>query len=162
MPNHRGFLTSRELGVPWYRVAWNYVIGGISRWMPPCRAKNLMLKHLLGVGFGPRMNAMINVDVFLDMWRPDLIFFGDGVFTGCGARFLSHRIVRREGRFKVQYGSIRLGEGAFVGGWSTVEGDVEIGDGASVASMALVPWGHTVGAGRSARASGVVARLLPV
>ena len=158
MPNKRGFITCKDMGVSPLRLLWNYAIGGISRWLPPCTLKNLLLKYALGVRFGPKMNATVNVDVIIDPWFPSIITFEDDVFTGWGARFLTHRIVRKDGKLVIQKGPIRLRHGCFVGGWTLIEGNTEVGEGAVVASLAILSWGKRVPPGAVAKAPGIVAR----
>jgi len=160
MPNARGFVTTKDMDVHPLRLLWNYSVGGVCRWLPPCTLKNWILDKCLGVNFGPKRNASLNLDVIIDPWRPDLIHVGDDVFTGWGVRLLSHRIVSNDGQLSFQYGPIIIGEGAFIGGWATVEGDVEIGAKARIGSFSLVPWGKKIAAGCTARAPGVVATVV--
>lgn len=76
--------------------------------------------------------------MIIDPIRPDLISIEDDVFIGWGARLFTHMIIPDGENYKCTVGSIRIYEGAFIGGYTTIRPNVSIGREAYIGSDSLV------------------------
>lgn len=150
----------REFKKPW-RIYWNYIRLAFANKLPPSDAKNWVVKQV-GVNLGD--DVFISPDVTLDPIFPEYIHIGDDVFLGWNTRIFAHMvtpytnktfrklksmegdrikhldvIVTNKGyRFIIAAGEVWIGDGAFVGAYTTVRPGVRIGDNAIIGSDSLV------------------------
>jgi len=158
-----------------FKIYRNYLRLAFANRMPPGKFKNRVVR---GMGVDMKEGVFISPGVILDPIFPEFIHLGRNVVLGWNARIFSHIVtpyhrdtmlkfmdMEKEGRIKVlktvssddgKYqlilaaGEIWIGDGAFVGGFTTVRAGVKIGEGAIVGSDSLVtkdipPWKIAIG-----------------
>jgi acetyltransferase-like isoleucine patch superfamily enzyme len=114
-----------------WRVARNFVVIYLCRYLPSLRAKN-MLYRSLGVRVGPRTAAGLSAT--LDIFFPELITIGDNTIVGYDSVILTHEYLRDE----LRTGPVVVGRDVVIGAGCTVLPGVVIGDGAVVSAHSLV------------------------
>lgn len=155
---------------PKFRVYVNYAKWKIADMHPPGKAKNRWLRRM-GVDIG--RDVFVSPGVIIDPVFPEYIHIRDYAVLGWNARIFAHIVtpytrkvfkkfmdMHEEGRLKVldiivgdnkkfklilAAGEIWIGDGAFIGGFTTIRAGVRIGEGAIVGSDSLVtkdipPW----------------------
>lgn len=92
----------------------------------------VFLYRRIGIKIGK--GAFISPDVILDPHFPELIEIGEYAILGWGCHLFTHEFTGSSYRA----GRIRVGDGAVIGGFTTLRGGVTIGEKAQVASMSIV------------------------
>lgn len=114
------------------KVAYNFLIIELSRFIPFLEFKNLILRYLLGMKIGK--NASIGIGVTFDFFHPRWIMIGEDVILGYNCTILCHEFLPREYRL----GEVFIGDGVLVGANTTILAGVSIGEGAIVGAGSLV------------------------
>jgi serine acetyltransferase len=113
------------------RLMHRYLVVGAASWVPLSGLKVLLLRTT-GMRIG--RNVFISPGVVIDPIFPELIRIDDEAVLGMGCRVLTHEYTSTH--FRVA--RVRIGEGAVVGGFSTVRGGVRVGKRATVGLHSLV------------------------
>ncbi len=133
------------------RVAFNFLIISLCRYLPFLGLKNYLCRSLLGVKVG--RDVSIGLMVMFDVFFPQLISVGDNSIIGYNATVLTHEFLVEEFR----KGPVEIGANVLIGSNVTILPGVRIGDGARVGAGSLVNRDippHTL-------AAGVPARIIP-
>ena len=128
--------------VPLWRVARNFLVVYLCRYLPSLPLKNLLYRSL-GVRVGRRTVAGLGAT--LDVFFPQLISIGDDTIIGYNTVILAHEFLRRE----LRTGPVVIGADVMIGANCTILPGVVIGDGAVISAHSLVnddvPAGGVVG-----------------
>lgn len=92
----------------------------------------IIIYRLIGMKIGK--GVYISPEVILDPHFPELITIDDHVIIGWGARLFTHEYSM--GKYRI--GRISIGEGALIGGYSTIRGGVTIGKMAEIPYSSLI------------------------
>jgi len=114
------------------RVAYNFALITLCRYLPFLGVKNFLYRHCLGVRVGRR--ASVGLMVMLDVFFPHYISIGDNSIIGYNTTILCHEFLVPEYRI----GRVEIGSGVLIGANCTILAGVRIGDGATVAAGSLV------------------------
>lgn len=120
----------RIVGLP--RVAFNFLIITLCRYLPFLGLKSFLYRRLLGVKLGK--DVSVGLMAMFDVFFPQLISIGDDAIIGYNATILTHEFLVREYR----KGPVEIGSGVLIGSNATVLPGVRIGDGAVVGAGSLV------------------------
>jgi acetyltransferase-like isoleucine patch superfamily enzyme len=120
----------RIVGLP--RVAFNFLVITLCRYLPFLGLKSFLYRRLLGVKLGK--NVSVGLMAMFDVFFPQMILIGDDTIIGYNATILTHEFLVREYR----RGPVEIGSGALIGSNATVLPGVRIGDGAVVGAGSLV------------------------
>lgn len=132
-----------------FRVAFNFIVITISRYIPWLGVKNAMYRMLgMRVGADVAFGLMAMPDVFF----PNLISIGDNSLVGYNTTILTHEFLINEWRI----GPVEIGKNVMIGANCTILPGVTIGDGAVIGAHSLV--NRDVPAG--AKVAGVPARII--
>ncbi|MBI5534879.1 MAG: acyltransferase [Deltaproteobacteria bacterium] len=105
----------------------------------PFNLPKIWLLRAYGAKIGK--NVYISVRVWIDPSHLSLLTIEDDVLVGVEARIMMHEYRIREFRA----GTVRLGKGCLIGGFSVIGPGVDVGEGATVAAGSVV--GKDVAAG---------------
>jgi acetyltransferase-like isoleucine patch superfamily enzyme len=108
-PEEPDAINWRIVNFPFWRRAFLVVFVGITFLLKGTPMKN-RLYRLMGVHIG--RNVEIMQLVWLDHFRPELIFIGDNTLIGAYSRFTVHAY---EGQGKFRYGLIEIGKNCTIG-----------------------------------------------
>ncbi len=112
------------------RVAWNYLVISMCKFMPDIELKNRLYRRTgMRIGKNVRIHGS-NLDVFF----PELIEIGDNCTIGAYTTILTHEFVN--GHYRK--GKVRIGSNVLVGAMTLVLPGIEIGDRSKVAAYSLV------------------------
>lgn len=117
--------------VPFWRVARNFLVIYLCRFLPSLEVKNFLYR-LIGLRIGRK--ASVGLGVIFDVFWPELITVGDNSIIGFNSTILAHEFLIREYRT----GPVVIGRDVMIGANSTVLAGVCVGDGAVVSAMSLV------------------------
>lgn len=113
------------------RVAFQFIIITICRYLPSLKMKNFLYRRLgMKVGKNVSMGVMVMVDIFF----PQFVSIGDNSVIGYNSTILAHEFLVEE--FRV--GNVEIGANVLLGANTTVLPGVKIGDGARVGAGSLV------------------------
>ncbi len=114
------------------RVAFNFLVIVLCRYLPWLDLKNLLYRSCLGmkVGSGVSVGLMAMVDIFF----PHLISIGENSVIGYNTTILCHEFLVDEYRV----GPVVIGANVMVGANTTILPGVVIGDGAVIGAGSLV------------------------
>lgn len=116
---------------PLWRVAWNFSLIQLSRYLPFLRLKNFLLRL---VGIKVASSASVGLMAMFDVLRPDLIVIGENTIIGYNVTILCHEFLPHEYRL----GRVEIGSWVLIGANATILPGVRIGDGAIVGAGAVV------------------------
>ncbi|HWJ03558.1 MAG TPA: acyltransferase [Verrucomicrobiae bacterium] len=129
--------------VPLWRVAKNFIVIQLSRYVPFVNLKNVMFRTFLGMEVGK--DVSVGLMVMLDIMKPQLISIGANSIIGYNTTVLSHEYLIEEFRC----GNVKIGSRVLIGANCTILAGIEIGDNAVVAAGTVVtrdvPAGTMVG-----------------
>lgn len=114
------------------RVAFNFTVITLCRYIPFLGFKNFLYRRLLGMKVGK--DVSVGLMAMFDVFFPGLIIIGDNSIIGYNATILTHEFLVREYR----KGIVEIGSGVMIGSNSTILPGVRIGDGAVVGAGSLV------------------------
>lgn len=132
------------------RVAYNFLVLTICRYLPWLGLKNWLYRRWLGMRVG--RHASIGLMAMMDVFFPHFISIGDNSIIGYNTTILCHEFLVQECRI----GRVEIGANVLVGANTTILPGVRIGDGASVGERSLVNRDIPPGA----LAAGVPARVI--
>jgi len=138
----------RIVGLP--RVAFNFLVLSLCRYLPWLGLKNWLYSRLLGMIIGK--DVSVGLMAMFDIFFPELISIGENTIIGYNATILTHEFLVREYR----KGQVEIGSGVVIGNNTTILPGISIGDGAVVGACSLV--NRDIPAG--ALAAGVPARII--
>jgi serine acetyltransferase len=124
-PEEPGSINWRVLNAPFWRRALSVLAVSISLFLKGNPAKNRFLRWM-GVHVGQNVEVMQMV--WLDHFRPELIFIGDGTLLGAFTRITVHTY---EGAGRFRYGLIEIGERCTIGAGVGI-GVIEIEEGVRI------------------------------
>jgi acetyltransferase-like isoleucine patch superfamily enzyme len=108
-PEEKNSINWRKFNLPlWRRIPLQIQVG-ISLFLKGVPAKNAFLRRM-GAHIG--RNTEIMQFVWLDHFRPELIFIGDNTVIGAYSRLTVHVY---EGRGRVTYGLVQIGDNCMIG-----------------------------------------------
>jgi acetyltransferase-like isoleucine patch superfamily enzyme len=113
------------------RRALRYIAMLVARVAPSCFLKSILYR-LVGVTVG--RNVCFTPGVLIDPIFPELVTLEDGCCLGMGCRLFTHEYTATHFRL----GPIRIGSGAVVGAYSTVNSGVQVGAKATVGGSSFV------------------------
>ncbi len=119
------------LAVPLWRVARNFLVIYLCRFLPSLGLKNFFYR-LIGVKIG--RDVSIGLGAIIDVFWPELITIGDNTIVGFNSTILAHEFLTKQYRT----GPVVIGRDVMIGANSTILAGVVIGDGAVVSAMSLV------------------------
>lgn len=134
------------------RVAFNFLIIALCRYLPFFGMKNFLCRRLLGMKVG--RDVSIGLMVMFDIFFPQLISIGDNSIIGYNTTILTHEFLVEEYR----KGPVEIGAGVLIGSNVTILPGVKISSGAVVGAGSLVNRDIPPGA----LAAGVPARIIKV
>ncbi len=114
------------------RVAFNFFVISICRYLPFFGLKNFLYRRLLGIRIGKGVS--VGLMAMFDLFFPQLISIGDDSVIGYNATILTHEFMVRE----YSRGQVEIGSGVLIGSNVTILPGVSIGDGAMVGAGSLV------------------------
>lgn len=138
----------RVVGLP--RVAFNFLVITLCRYLPFLGLKNFLYRRFLGMKVGK--DVSVGLMAMFDVFFPHLISIGDNTVIGYNATILTHEFLVKEYR----KGPVEIGSGVLIGSNTTILPGVYIGDGAVVGACSLVNRDIPPGA----LAAGVPAKVL--
>lgn len=119
------------LAVPFWRVARNFLIIYLCRFLPWLGLKNFLYR-LIGVRVG--RDVSIGLGAIIDVFWPELVTIGDNTIVGFNSTILAHEFLTGEYRI----GPVAIGRDVMIGANSTILAGVVVGDGSVVSAMSLV------------------------
>lgn len=114
------------------RVAWNFAVIEVCRFVPFLRVKNFCFRHLLGMQVG--RDASVGLMAMFDIFLPHYISIGEDAVLGYNCTILCHEFLPREYRV----GRVEIGKGVLIGANATILPGVVIGEGAMVCAGSVV------------------------
>ncbi|MCU0287922.1 MAG: hypothetical protein MUF15_16215 [Acidobacteria bacterium] len=120
-PEEKNALNWRKLNYPFFRRAWYVLLIAISFFLKGNAFKNRFYRWM-GIHIGK--NTEIMQMVWLDHFRPELIFIGDNTLLGAFTRLSVHAY---EGQGKFRYGLIEIGSNCILSA-GTGTGPIKIED----------------------------------
>jgi len=114
-----------------FRVALNFLLIEICKYLPSLRLKNFLYR-LIGIKIGK--NAAIGLAVQFDIFYPELIYISENALIGYNTTILAHEFLQNE----LRTGKVAIGKNVLIGACTVVLPGVEIGDGAVVSALSLV------------------------
>ncbi len=114
------------------RVAFNFLIITLCRYLPFFGMKNFLCRNFLGMKVGS--DVSIGLMAMFDIFFPHLVSIGDNSIIGYNATVLTHE-------FRVDeycLGPVEIGANVLIGSNVTILPGVRIGDGAVVGAGSLV------------------------
>lgn len=133
------------------RVALNFIVITLCRYIPSLAVKNWLLR---GLGMKVGRDVSFGLAAMVDIFFPQLITIGDNSLLGYNSTILCHEFLIHEYRT----GEVVVGRDVMIGANSTILPGVVIGDGAVVAAGSLVNRDVPPGA----MVAGVPARVLEI
>lgn len=118
------------VGLP--RVAFNFLVITLCRYLPFFGLKNFLYRRFLGVKIGK--DVSVGLMAMFDVFFPGLISIGENSIIGYNATILTHEFLVREYRI----GPVEIGTNVLIGSNTTILPGVRIGDGAVVGAGSLV------------------------
>jgi acetyltransferase-like isoleucine patch superfamily enzyme len=138
----------RIVGLP--RVAFNFAVLSLCRYLPWLGLKNWLYSRLLGMSIGK--NVSVGLMAMFDVFFPQLISIGENTIMGYNSTVLTHEFLVKEYR----KGRVEIGREVLIGTNTLILPGVSIGDGATVGAYSLVNKDIPAGA----LAAGVPARII--
>lgn len=114
------------------RVALNFLVITLCRYLPFFGLKNFLCRRFLGMKVG--RDVSIGLMAMFDVFFPQLISIGDNSIIGYNATILTHEFLVEEYR----KGTVEIGANVLIGTNATILPGVRIGDGAVVGAGSLV------------------------
>ncbi|REB04736.1 acyltransferase [Sporosarcina sp. BI001-red] len=118
--------------VSFFKVAKNFLVIQIARYIPFFKAKNWLYKTFLRMEVG--QHTAFALMVFPDVMFPERIRVGKNSIIGFNSTILAHEYLIDEYRI----GNVDIGDEVMIGANSTILPGVTIGDGAVVSAASLV------------------------
>ncbi|KGX92920.1 acetyltransferase [Pontibacillus halophilus JSM 076056 = DSM 19796] len=118
--------------VPFWKVAKNFIVIQLGRYMPFLPVKNWLYRRLLRMEVGE--HTAFALMVMLDIMFPEKITVGRNSVIGYNTTILAHEYMIKEYRL----GDVRIGDEVLVGANTTILPGVTIGDRAIVSAGTLV------------------------
>jgi len=113
------------------RIAWNFIIVSLCRYIPSLVLKVVLYKSL-GVKIGK--DVSIGLGAMLDIFFPELIEIGDNTIIGQNVTIIAHEFLVDQWRI----GKVKIGKNVMIGINSTIIAGVTIGDNSTVSACSFV------------------------